>query len=152
MSRGLAMTASWLIKVKKEVTNQQAKQKKGPRFKPIKCWSDALSSFFFFFQAPPTPKGEVRQTTGQQGRILGGRVHQAAPPPRCRPVLWPRPTARRVAHPPPWDLIPMLLIYLHLSRIKNTKGCICVIAWYTHKFPNMRTSNCCVCRAVIFAL
>uniref|UniRef100_A0A3P8QQ36 non-specific serine/threonine protein kinase n=1 Tax=Astatotilapia calliptera TaxID=8154 RepID=A0A3P8QQ36_ASTCA len=31
------------------LTNQQAKQKKGPRFKPIKCWSDALSSFFFFF-------------------------------------------------------------------------------------------------------
>lgn len=43
------MTASRLIKVKKEVTNQQAKQKKGPRFKSIKCWSDALPFFFFFF-------------------------------------------------------------------------------------------------------
>lgn len=53
MSRGLAMTASRLIKVKKEVTNQQAKQKKGPRFKPIKCWSDALPfSFFFLFFSP----------------------------------------------------------------------------------------------------
>lgn len=50
MSRGLAMTASRLIKVKKEVTNQQAKQKKGSSLLSAGL-THCLSLFFLFF--PP---------------------------------------------------------------------------------------------------
>lgn len=63
--------------------------------------SDTLLSFLI--KVPPTQRGEAKQITGPQLRILGGRDHQAALLPRCRPVLWSLLTARRAPHPPLWD-------------------------------------------------
>lgn len=44
-----------------------------------------LMHSLFLKAPPPTPRGGVRQTTGVQWKILGGKV-QAAPLPRCQPA------------------------------------------------------------------
>lgn len=136
------------------MTNQQTKQKKGPRFKPIKCWSDALSSFFFFFFFPGSSYSKRGgQTDNRSAGEDSGRKGSSGSSTTKVPAS-PLASSDRKKSATPSTVRPNT----HTADIfafkphQKHKGCICVIAWYTHKFPNMRTSNCCVCRAVIFAL